>query len=491
LIPDNLRFGGGTAGTFLSPVVLLAILVAGIVICVSSRRNALIAFFAASIVIPPDQVLLLGGVHLPMLRILAIFGLVRVLRGKFSKKEPIFSGGMNRIDKAVIVLSLFLLIDGLLLWQVWGQLVFQLGNLLSAFGAYFLLRFLIRDLEDVSYAIRVFAVVAAVVAVLMGYEKATGTNLLYSTLGGARADVLGSSIVRDDHLRAAGPFGHPILAGTFGGILLPLFIGLWWKKEEKKDRTYAAVGIAAATVISFAASSSTALFGFLGGIVGLCFWPLRRRMRIIRWGIVGTLVSLHLYMRSPVWHLISDIDLTGSSSSYHRYQLINQCVLHFWDWVLVGTKNYESWGWDMWDLSNQYVAYADQYGLIPLLSFLAIIVFGFRYLGKARRSEPDRKQQVFIWALGASMFANVIAFFGISYFDQTIVAWYALLAMISAVAVSARRVQRDIGKQGSTDEVLAMTLHNDSDSVEIAHVTTAKSLVGGTGGFGEQQGVLS
>lgn len=489
--PNNLRFGGGTVQTFLSPVVLLAILVAGIVICFSSRRNALMAFLAAAILIPPDQVLLLGAAHFPMLRILAIFGLVRVLRGKFSKKEPIFSGGMNRIDQAVVVLSLFVAINGLLLWQVWAQLVFQLGNLLSAFGAYFLLRFLIRDQEDVRYAIRVLAVVAAVVAVIAGYEQATGTNLLYSTLGGARADVLGSSIVRDDHLRAAGPFGHPILAGTFGGILLPLFIGLWWKKDEKKDRTYALLGIAAATVISFSASSSTALFGFLGGIVGLCFWPLRRRMRIIRWGIVGALVSLHLYMRSPVWHLISDIDLTGSSSSYHRYQLINQCVLHFWDWVLVGTKNYESWGWDMWDLSNQYVAYADQYGLIPLLSFLAIIVFGLRYLGKARRSEPDRKQQVFIWALGASMFANVVAFFGISYFDQTIVAWYALLAMISAVAVSARRAQRDSGKQGSTDDVLAMSLHNDNDSVEIAHVTTAESLVGGTGGLGKQQGVLS
>lgn len=490
MIPDNLRFGGGTAGTFLSPVVLVAILVAGIVICISSRRNALIAFLAAAILIPPDQVLLLGGVHLPMLRILAIFGLVRVLRGKFSKKQPIFSGGMNRIDQAIIVLSVFVFINGLLLWQVWGQLVFQLGSLLSAFGAYFLLRFLIRDLADVRYAIRVLAVVAAVVAVLMAYEHQTGKNLLYSTLGGARADVLGSSIVRDDHLRAAGPFGHPILAGTFGGILLPLFIGLWWKKEEKNDRTYAALGVAAATVISFSASSSTALFGLLGGIVGLCFWPLRRRMRVIRWGIVGTLVSLHLYMRSPVWHLISDIDLTGSSSSYHRYQLINQCVLHFWDWVLVGTKNYESWGWDMWDLSNQYVAYADQYGLIPLLSFLAIIVLAFRYLGKARRSEPDRKQQVFIWALGASMFANVVAFFGISYFDQTIVAWYALLAMISAVAVAAGRAQRDSGKHGSTDDVLAMSLHNDT-SVEIAHVTTAKSLADGMRGFGGRQGVLS
>jgi hypothetical protein len=469
-------------------VVLVAILVAGIFICFSSRRKALIAFLAAAILIPPDQVLLLGSTHFPMLRILGIFGLIRVLRGKFSKKEPIFSGGMNRIDKAVIVLSLAILTDGILLWQVWAQIIFQLGNLLSAFGAYFLLRFLIRDFDDIKDAIRVLAVVAAVVAFLMAYEQATGKNLLYSTLGGARADALGSTLVREDHLRSAGPFGHPILAGTFGGILLPLFLSLWWQKKE--DRRYAALGVAAATVISFSASSSTALFGFLGGIVGLCFWPLRRHLRIVRWGIVGTLIALHLYMRSPVWHLISDIDLTGGSSSYHRYQLINQCILHFWDWMLVGTKNYASWGWDMWDLSNQYVFFADEYGLIPLASFVAIIIFGFGYVGKTRRFVGDRKLQMLIWGLGASLFANVVAFFGISYFDQTIVAWYALLAMIGAAAVSVRRIQRDNSEQGPGDETLALSLDNNSDRVEIAHVATGESMVGGMSGFGERRGVL-
>lgn len=165
---------------------------------------------------------------------------------------------------------------------------------------------------------------------------------------------------------------------------------------------------------------------------------------MIRWGIVLTLVSLHLYMTSPVWHIISDVDLTGSSSSYHRYQLVNQCILHFRDWALVGSKSYGTWGWDMWDLSNQYVAIADPSGLIPLISFLTILVLGFKYLGMARKvAEEERKQELFVWALGASLFANVVAFFGISYFDQTIVVWYALLAMISVVTVAARSAQRE------------------------------------------------
>lgn len=439
--PQNIRFGGGVERTFLNPIVLVVIVIAGVLICFSGRKKALAAFLIAGVLIPADQILYLGAIHFPMLRILAFCTLGRICWLKLSGKGRVFDGGFNGIDKAMMVMGLFIFINGLLLWRVWGELVFQLGNLSTILGVYFSLRFLIQDFEDVKHGIRVLAGVTAVIALIMAYEHLTGVNLVYSTLGGARASVLGMSINRDDHLRAAGVFGHPILAGTFGGIMLPLFVGLGL--AHKKDRNYAALGIAASTVMSFAASSSTALFGFLGGIIGLCFWPLRRRMRMIQWGIVGALVALHIYMRSPVWHLISDIDLTGNSSSYHRYQLIDQCISHFWDWVLVGTKSYASWGWDMWDLCNQYVAIADQSGLIPLLSFVAVIVLAFRYLGKARRSAEDKQQRLFIWALSASVFANVVAFWGVSYFDQTIVAWYALLAMIHATLVSVRRARRE------------------------------------------------
>lgn len=417
--------------------MLVAILLAVVIMCVAGRRRALVALLTASILVPPDQVLMLGSIHFPMLRVLGLFGLIRCLRAKFAEKVPIFSGGMTGIDKAFIALNLFLLVNGMLLWRVWAELVFQLGNLITYFGLYLLLRFLIRDSDDVKFTIKALATLAAPVAAIMLYEKFTGVNPLYSALGGFRAESLGSDVVRDGHFRAAGPFAISILAGTFGGVLFPLFAGLFWK--EKSNRKYAVLGIAAALVISFSASSSTALFGLIGGIVGLLFWPLRRRMQIIRWGIVFVLVSLHLYMKSPVWHLISDIDLTGGSSSYHRYQLINQCIVHFWNWVLVGTKDYPLWGWDMWDLCNQYVALADQSGLIPLASMIAIIVLGFRYLAKARRLAASHKERVFIWTLNASLFANVVAFFGISYYDQTIVVWYALLAMIHATAFSVRK----------------------------------------------------
>ncbi|HEV7967670.1 MAG TPA: hypothetical protein VGP19_08875 [Candidatus Acidoferrales bacterium] len=442
MVPDNIHFGGGVSQTVLNPLVLAVVLLAGLVICFAPRNRAIAAFLGAALLIPIDQVLLIGPFHFPMLRLLALFGLIRILWARLSGKETIFSGGMNGIDRVLIGLALFTAVDGVLLWGEMGEVIYQLGNLYTAFGCYFLLRFLIRDEEDVKRTLRVFAWVAAVVAVLMTYEVITGRNLFYSALGGARAAMFATVMDRDGHSRATGPFGHPNLAGTFGGFLFPLFIGLWWK--EKKERKYAVVGMAATILIPCLTSSSTALFGLIGGVFALCMWALRRQMRMIRWGIVLTLISLHLYMKSPVWHIISDVDLTGSSSSYHRYQLVNQCILHFWNWALVGTKSYGSWGWDMWDLSNQYVWTADTAGLIPFVLFLSLIVLGFKYVGRMRRfveTEGDRTQEFFVWAIGASLFSNVVSFFGIDYFDQTIVVWYALLAMITTITVAARNAE--------------------------------------------------
>jgi hypothetical protein len=440
---QSMQFGGGVSGSVFSPIALAAIVIAGLLICFLPRSRAIVPFFVMAILIPYDQILVVGSLHFPMLRILALFGLIRIFWAKLSGKDVIFSGGVNGIDKALIVLALFTAVDGILLWRQSAYIVYQLGQLFTSFGAYFLLRYLIRDEEDVRRTLRAWACVAVVLAGIMVCEQLTGKNPLYMAIGGARAELAQAVIARDGALRSTGSFAHPILAGTFGGFSLPLFVGLWWNKSTG-DRKYALAGAIASIAIAFAASSSTALLGAMGGIMGLCFWPWRRKMRFVRWAIVGTLAAGHLYMTSPVWHIISDIDFTGSSSSYHRYMLVDQCIRHFSSWFLVGTKDFGTWGWDMWDLSDQYVWTADTAGVVPLISLLAILVFGFRYLGKSREAaaaREDRKQELFIWALAASLFSNVVAFIGISYFDQTIVAWYAILAMISTMTWSVRNAQ--------------------------------------------------
>lgn len=431
--PQHLRFGGGVAESFANPFVLLLVLVVGVLILIWPRGRVIAPFIAAAILIPLDQVLVVGGLHFPMLRVLALFGIARLVRDKLSSKSKIFSGGVNRIDLAVILFALFTALAGVLLFRQSGALIFQLGNIYSTFGIYFLLRFLIRTEEDIVVMVRTLAYVAAVVALVMTWEITTGHNP-YALLGGARAELYANVVQRDDRFRALGCFGHPILAGTFGAILVPLFVLLW--QRGRKNRVLAGVGLVAATVITLTSNSSTPVLAYAGGVMALCLWPMRNWMRVMRWAVVITIVSLHLVMKAPVWHLISRIDISGGSSGYHRFMLIDQCIRHFGDWWLVGVRSTFDWGWDMWDTANQYVGICDSSGLLPFLLFLAILVYGFKYLGRARKLAENRKQQVFLWALGAALFANVVAFVGISYWDQTQVVWLGLLAAICAATVA-------------------------------------------------------
>ena len=434
----NIRFGGGVADTIVNPAVLAIVVLAGLLVLLLPRKRAYLPFAVIGILTPINQIVVLGGMHFPMLRVLALFGFVRITWGKIFKREKVFSGGMNGIDWAVIVLTIFTLIDGVLLWQESSQLIFQIGSLMNIFGCYLLARHLIRDADDIMRVLKAMTWVVVLVAAIMTYEHTTGVNLYYSLLGGANAQELSKALDRADIFRARGCFAHPIIAGTFGGFMVPLFVA-WWKRE-KQARKHAAIGVIGAATIPFLTGSSTALFALIAGIGALCLWPMRRRLWILRWGAIGTLIAGQLYMTSPVWHLIEDVSLSKDSSSDHRYELVNQCIIHFWNWVLIGTKDYPNWGWEMWDLSNQYVGTAETAGLIPLIAFVAILVVGFLYIGKARRyHEGNKPEESFIWAIGASLFANAVGFFGIGYWDQVIVAWYMVLAIIAAATLPTRR----------------------------------------------------
>jgi hypothetical protein len=113
--------------------------------------------------------------------------------------------------------------------------------------------------------------------------------------------------------------------------------------------------------------------------------------------------------------------------------LMDNCIRHFSDWWLLGVKNYDTWGFDMWDLSNQYVAYAVTGGLATVIFFIGIITHSFAAVGAGRKiGAGDRKREWFFWCLGSAVFAHVMAYFGIGYFDQMQFAWFALLAVICA-----------------------------------------------------------
>ncbi len=425
--PENIRFGGGALDSVLHPLVAFAVLVAIILILCLPRKYVIVPLLLAILSIPYGQVIVVMGLHFTMDKVLVLVGLVRWAR---TRKSWPPTGGFNSIDRLFVLWALSLWIMFSLQWMQAQAAVKGFADLLEAMGSFFVLRFLIRDREDVRRTIETLAVVAIVMAVCMLNEQRTGSNI-FGLLGG-----LPPESMRDGHVRSQAAFEVFITAGAFGATLPPLLAWLW---ANTKSKMLALLGFVGAIVMAVTCFASTTLLSCVAGIFALCFWPFRKRMRLVRWGLAASLVALHLVMNGPVWSLLEKVDLTGSSSSYHRYMLIDNFIRHFGDWWLFGTHESGKWGWDMWDTSNQFVAHGENGGLLTLIFFIAIIARCFGRLGTARkRSEGNRGEEWFFWCLGSALFAHLVAYFGILYFDQMQFAWYALIAIISVSTVPDR-----------------------------------------------------
>ncbi len=424
--PEHLRFGGGATETLLNPLVAVWMLIAIVLILASSRKTAIVPFILAVFMIPVGQVIVLGGLHFTVLRVLILAGLVR--RASSRAKFP---GGFNPVDKMVVIWTVSALAILSLQWMDTQALIHNLGDFLDCLGGYLVVRFLIPDHEAIRRTIKVLAVICAIQGACMVYEHITHVNV-FGYLGG-----ISGVTIRDGKIRSEGVMGC-IYAGVFAGVLIPLFFWLW---TEGKSRMAACAGLAGATAMVITSNSSTSWMALGGGLVGLGFWPLRKQMRQIRWGLVCTLVGLHLVMKAPVWALIARVDLTGSSSSDHRYYLVDATIRHFSDWWFLGYKYYNLWGWDMWDTCNQFVDVALKGGLLTLVCYIAIFKRSFGAIGGARkRVSGDRAQEWLLWCLGADLFANVVASFGINYMAQLMMSLFPLLACISVATFEASQV---------------------------------------------------
>ncbi len=424
---DTQHFFGGGGQTDVSLLTLLLVVAASIALLSVPRRYVFVPMIVAAVLIPLDQQVVLGGIHLMMARILIVVGWARVAQLK-SQDAPYEKAAWTPIDTVFLLYCISNAVMYVVLWTGdTGALINRIGFLFNACGAYFFMRYLITTREDIQRMMKVLAGVFIIVAAGMLVEQVTGRNV-FAVLGSIPAQ----SVTRDGAIRAQGTFVHPLTAGAIGATLLPVCVGLWW--IDRKNKGLAFLGVIASFVIGIASRSSTALLVLAAGVIGLSMWPWRQHLRLFRWCILVILVSLHIVMKAPVWALIARIDLTGSSSGYHRYILVDQFIRRFSEWYLVGTRTTAGWGWDMWDTINSYIAAGTSGGLINFILFVALFVIAFQQLGRSRvmaSNEPELERM--IWVLSTLLFVHAVAFFGIDYFDQSQFVWYTELAMIAAV----------------------------------------------------------
>ncbi len=371
------------------------------------------------------------GLNFTMIRILTLVGWIRILiRGELKSVK------LNPIDKTLIWFAISGMAIYVLQWQTFDAVKYEFGQVYNALGMYFLFRFLVRDMDDCLRVFKIAAVFIIPLAASMVVERMTGRNA-FAEFGGV-SPITG---IRDGVLRCQGPFAHPVLAGTFGATLFPLFVALW---RSKGHRLLSFLAILSSGAMVITSGSSGPVGTLLAGLLALGCWPHRKHMSTIRSGILVAVVGLEIVMKAHVWFLLARVGIFSGSTGHHRAYLIDRALANLDDWWLLGTRSTVAWDeyYNLFDITNQYLVYGADGGLITMLLFILVIVRCFGAVGLTVRAldEKSRELQFCVWALGAVLFSHVVTFLSVSYFDQNFVNWYLLLAMISTASLSVQGV---------------------------------------------------
>lgn len=391
------------------------------------RKVAPIPLLVGACYMTLGQGIEIGPFHFPVIRLLILAAVVRViLRKEYPRTK------LNTLDKTMVAWSGWFALCSLFHKQPIDTLVFHLGLIYNTCGLYVLFRCFCRTIDDVVNVLRYLAIILVPVAVEMASEQFTNYNL-FSVFGG----VSEAPIVRNGRIRSQGPFGHPILAGTVGGVSFPLMLAIW-----KRAPLLALVGLAACSIIVLASASSGPIMSVVFGSFALLLWKFRHLTGKLRLAAVCIYILADLVMKDPAYFLLTRIDLTGSSSSYHRAALLQSAFEHIDEWWFAGTDYTRhwmpygvSWSEDHCDITNHYLGQGVKGGLPLAALFVLMLAVSFSYVGKLTRDDTrmNTQDKFFAWAIGSSLFSHAATFMSVAYFDQSMLFLYLNIGAIASL----------------------------------------------------------
>ncbi|MEI6673579.1 MAG: hypothetical protein WCO57_00220 [Verrucomicrobiota bacterium] len=408
----------------MTPYTIIFLVINAAILLVLPRQLAPLPLLVGCCYMTISQCFNLGPVHCTVIRVLIAVAIIRILmRGER------MIGALNGMDKLMIAWIAWFVLSSPLFPGEESSLIFNLGQAYNIGGIYFLLRVFCGTLEEIQGIVRLMAWLLVPIAIEMVMERLTQANL-FSVFGGFVAE-------RDGKFRAQGPFAHAILAGSVGAACFPLMAGIW-----NRHRTAALIGMTASIVMVGASNSSGPIMSLLFGAAALGMWRYRDLTRYAGRLFVVAYLLLDLVMKQPAYYILSRIDLTGSSTGWHRARLIESSIEHLSEWWLAGTNYTRHWMAsgvsytpNHADITNYYILMGVWAGLPLMLLFMVMIWKGFRYVGQIVQQDPPLTglQPFPVWCLGASLFAHMATCISVAYFDQSYIFMFLCLAAASSL----------------------------------------------------------
>lgn len=430
----------------MNPIATILFISCSIALLVVPRKLAAVPLLLGCTYMTLGQGISIGGISLPVYRLLLLVGAVRVM----TKGEGI-PGGLNLIDKLMVAWGGWVVFASFFHDPLRAGPVYACGQVFNQVLIYFLIRIWCVELSEVGGVIRVVALLLVPIAFEMIVEKMTGRNS-FAIFGGVPEWV----VVREGSLRAQGPFRHPILAGTVGATCIPLFVGIF-----KSHRLAAVAGIGAGIVMVFASSSSGPVMSLIAGVCAIAILRIKKNLGAIRKACYVLYGFLVIIMKKPPYYLISRIDISGGSTGWHRAFLIEQTFAYFSEWWLFGTDETRHWMPSQGiandphhtDITNYYIGFGVTGGLAAMILVILMMAIAFNWVGKLYDLfvGPETNDGFMIWCFGACLFSHAITGFSVAYFDQSMLYFWLSVAVISSIySISDSQIDRG-GKQSSME----------------------------------------
>jgi len=400
-----------------------AVLIVLIIFTLKVKRQYIgIPLLFLMMAIPSAQRVVIASLDFSFVKILVLVAVARIYS---NKKE------FNlRVEKPDIILrhwALWSIFSYGVLIGGFSGVVTRAGFMIDAVGAYYVGRACIQTTEDMRKVTMFIGLMAIPMVWFFLVERGAGRNI-FSIFGGV-PDI---TLIRKGRLRCQGPFSHPIMAGVFWAAFLPWLGALWMGTETKKYKI--AVFIGCVVIIIGNTASSTPVMAVLFSLLGFVMFRVRDKLSFIKKSMIGLLVGLHLVMEKPVWHLISRVDLSGGSTGWHRYHLINEAINHIDGWWLFGTLSTVHWGAGLGDVTNQYILEGVRGGLLGMILFIVFFLRVFTLLGRAIKVTSSKAELWLYWASGVMLFAHMMNFLAVSYFGQVVSALFLMVGGVVSVA---------------------------------------------------------
>jgi hypothetical protein len=393
------------------------------------RKWALLGMMAGVLYLTQGEHIDVLGLNLFAVRFLEVAGFARVM----IRREFSFSR-LNEVDRALLLLYSYTTIV-FLLRSTEGQ-AYLIGTAVDAMLCYFTFRALIGNVEDFKWFLRAFVILLAPYVVLVAVESLTAYNP-FAVVGAPPWTVE----FRGGRPRCVGSFRHAILLGTLGASFLPLYIGLVLAKAHRV-RALAGVGLCLG-IVGFS-NSGGPLTAALVGLLGWLLWRVRARMSLVRRSLVGLILCLALIMKAPIWYLPDRLSSITGGSGWHRSYLMDVTMRHFDKWWLAGMPISETKGWFAYnvlatgaaDITNQYLSFGINAGVVAIVLLIVTLTRSFRSLGKRLAavsigSSEARQTEFVLWGLGVMLTVHIVNWLAVTYFDQSYVVWFMQLAAIS------------------------------------------------------------